>query len=943
MVGESVGGDLSRIALGARLRAALALRPDPAGRSVGFWLAAVVSAWLLCWGLGAAVPSLWGVPWLLLLSVSMPLVDRMLRAVEDPNRSRLLVALEAIVTAVVVGVMAFGILGFIISDRVPIDTGDHQIMIARAQAFTEALSRGVWLRWTNLLQGGDSLTDLYPYCVNLLTSLLHFTRPRGTPFLDTYGAFVVVAWWLRVVAVYFASRRFAGVFVASLLAVASGVEVGTDVWDGVWHGVIYWGMIHSNVALSIALLACGLQVDLLRRVSSVRIVACALLVALTAFAHPLGILYAGFSCVGLGIAALATPNERATKLWSLSATVLGVLLAAAWILPFSYAQKHFGFSNATQGLGLAEFGRGIIDGSAPSTSFKAWTGFAVVAVLAAAFSGETAAIATAVCALLFWLFPVYELLIEERILTFFPTLLDGQHRRMFTVLKSAGIPACAWLGQVVLARVPRPVSLAVPPVLVRAVLFGLLLAGPARGLYVANSSLVKELRAQVSEAPAHGKRERSHTGRDYNKVFDWLNNQRREDPSKTRWRVAITWTREWRHATWGEGFINGTPIVDYINVSSNFLGTRPREVTAEGFKDWNIRFLVTETADAPFAGLTKRLSSGRYTVWEFDDYDARYIVAPEGVTISNVVWRDNDIEFNVSGAPASGALVKVRTAHYPRWVASGAASELTAVQPHPGAKPRQEQIGLRVHNGLARISCTGAMPRQWLGLFVSALGGGALFFVARQRRRERLSGWFDGLRQRSQRPAAWLRQRCLQPRVWVIAAVAFSGLVLGLRLFTGANELLLAPTFAPELRVAAESKGQRVPCTRNLLSGRYSCEPLAVKVLTELGSTPRGDSTWEYAYLWPAISVEATEGQTAHFEFPRVLLSGSRLTIEARVNGSARIAVTVDQAQLKPQTVGYGNHQLAFDLPPHSRVAKVVVSVSSLSGKSSVAFRRAGR
>ncbi len=78
--------------------------------------------------------------------------------------------------------------------------------------------------------------------------------------------------------------------------------------------------------------------------------------------------------------------------------------------------------------------------------------------------------------------------IEERILTLFPTLLDGQHRRMFTVLKSAGIPACAWLAQVVMARLPRPSSLGVPQVLTRALLVGFVLVGPARGLYFAGSA-----------------------------------------------------------------------------------------------------------------------------------------------------------------------------------------------------------------------------------------------------------------------------------------------------------------------------------------------------------------------------------------------------------------------------------------------------------------------
>jgi hypothetical protein len=275
-------------------------------------------------------------------------------------------------------------------------------------------------------------------------------------------------------------------------------------------------------------------------------------------------------------------------------------------------------------------------------------------------------------------------------------------------------------------------------------------------------------------------------------------------------------------------------------------------------------------------------------------------------------------------------------------VASGSASELSAVQPHPGAKPRQEQIGLRVRNGLARISCTGTMPRQLSGLFVSTLGAGALFFVARQRRRDKLATGLAWLRLRVEAVQRRARER---RRVLVIVlAAAAAALLVVLRFVTGSNELLMAPAFAPQLHVVAEGDGKSAPCQRNVQTGFYSCEPISgVSVATQLGTTPRGDSTWEYAYLWPAINVDLNQGNSAHFDFPRVLAPGARLALEARVNGGVRIGLVVGGVTVAAQPVAHGNHEVVFQLPPHSRVTPVRVTITSVAAKSSVAFRRIWR
>ena len=65
-----------------------------------------------------------------------------------------------------------------------------------------------------------------------------------------------------------------------------------------------------------------------------------------------------------------------------------------------------------------------------------------------------------------------------------------------------------------------------------------------------------------------------------------------------------------RHPFWAEGIDVGVPFVDLVNISSNFLTFRPREFSAEGMKDWNIRFVLTDKPEAPFPGLVERLRSG---------------------------------------------------------------------------------------------------------------------------------------------------------------------------------------------------------------------------------------------------------------------------------------------------------------------------------------------
>jgi hypothetical protein len=53
--------------------------------------------------------------------------------------------------AALTGAVTWHLLGFVLKQGIAVDSGDHQVMIARAEAFTDGLRNGHWLRWTPAL------------------------------------------------------------------------------------------------------------------------------------------------------------------------------------------------------------------------------------------------------------------------------------------------------------------------------------------------------------------------------------------------------------------------------------------------------------------------------------------------------------------------------------------------------------------------------------------------------------------------------------------------------------------------------------------------------------------------------------------------------------------------------------------------------------------------
>ena len=182
--------------------------------------------------------------------------------------------------------------------------------------------------------------------------------------------------------------------------------------------------------------------------------------------------------------------------------------------------------------------------------------------------------------------------VQTRLLDYLPSLAEGQPRRNTSLMKLTALPAIVWLLALAFAH-----------------LVGLGSLRPARRAGARGGDGAAAARPRTG-AVGRGRRaghaitrafERppeavfgTRIAADEKAVFDWLAAQRKQDPSPTLWRAAVSWPRRWRHTLWGTGMRTGVPVVDFGWVSGNFLAYRPREMTLAGMRDWSVRYILTE-------------------------------------------------------------------------------------------------------------------------------------------------------------------------------------------------------------------------------------------------------------------------------------------------------------------------------------------------------------
>jgi hypothetical protein len=840
--------------LAAGFRAAARWRgPDAGGVALGTWLALAAVLAVLAWLFAPVEPVLQLAPPFLAAGALWPAWRS---ASADGRVRRWSVRLEWPVLILLLLWLAHHIFEptLLKADK-PIDSADHQMLLFRVQLIADALAHGRWDRWTHLLQGGEAVTDLYPFLFDLLVALVH----RALPFAlkDTYTGIVVVLLVARALAVYALCRRFGGPLLAAAFAIGALADSGVDIWDGGTHGVVFWGLMHSQLSLTLALIAMRLSCDLLDGISGPRLVACTLLTALTALAHPIGVFIMAVWLVSLALAAAFRATEARPVLWTAAALALGLALPAYLVLPAVRALGQHGFSAAFAGYDYRAAGATLVRGLQPSSSFGFAIGVGLIAVGAAAASSQVVLAAAAIASLLLFAYMLTPLAVQTRLLDFLPSLVEGQPRRNAALLKLTALPAMTWLLAHAFAHLDRVGSMRPRVVLGRAVLIALLLLGPGRALVVGVDEQAHAIDRAFDRPPeaVFGTR----IAADEVAVFDWLAARRKQDPSPTLWRVAVSWPRRWRHTLWGTGLRTGVPVVDFGWVSGNFLAYRPRELTIPGLRDWSVRYLLTEDARPPLRGATQVFQSGDIWVWEIPGHDGLSVIAPPGVQIHGLRYEPDGVRFTVTGAPPAGAIVHIRTAWFPAWRArqNGAQIPLWGELPRPDARPRQEQLTVKAGNGEVLLTCDGLMPGSGLAALISLAALAALVLASTERGRARGEAALRAALARLRAAVQAARGRVLslphrrRRLLWLLPVLLLAGAGAVVRL-GGFTRLRPAPWELSGLSATARLGLVTEPCRPSYWLGRARCGDLAELDLF-LGEDPRRDDTAENVALFPAL------------------------------------------------------------------------------------------
>jgi hypothetical protein len=920
---------------------------DGQGPPLAVWVLAGLAAWALAWLYAPVEPALQLVPPFLLLGALWPVLRLGQERLAAARRGRLV---ELLIATLVMAAVLLDLYGpFVIDKRLPIDSCDHQMWRLRAQLFAEALSSGRWDRWTFLWQGGDTLTDQYPYLFDLTVGIASLVLPFSLKSIYT-GA-VLLALLGRGLAVFALCRRFGGSVVSLVVAVAVMSDGGINIVDGGVHATVIWGLIHSHCALSFGIAAVAQSTDLVDGTDGRKIALCALATGAAVFTHPVGMLFMTVWTVALALALLFRKVDLRRAGWAVGAVATGLLLAAWHAVPAVRALAEHGFSAALPGPDYYSLSPVLLKGVEPGSGYPMMVGLGMVAVIAAATSRRPALVAAGIACLLFYSYLLQPLAVQTRVFDYARSLLLGQSQRMEQVVKLMAAPAMAW----VLSRLfdPGPAgvradgasradelsgSLRPRAVLFRTLALALLLLGPVRLLLVGTNAMTDFPVGLAFTDPQFTPERRP--AADEKAVFDFIAAQRKADPSPALWRVGMMIRGRYRHTIWPEAARTGVPIVDFRWVVGNFLAYRPREWSPAGVREWTIRYLLTASAGVPMAGAKLRLHNGGLWLWDVPEYDGKSVVVAgpqlKDVKIDGLRFGPDEIRFTVSGAPPEGVDLRVRSAWYPRWRArvNGQKVPVVATLPHPGAIPRQEQIGLHAGNGEVVLRCDGPMPGGYQGFLLSLLAVGFLSFSLREDRRAwleaKLSRARQGLGQRLA-PAA-VRARALvggRGRVLLLALVVV--VILGgvLARVRGSTMLRRSPWEGGGVDVWLVKDGRRQRCRSKIWLAKLQCDD-QTKLDFYIAPNAVVGNAEEYPTYWPGLRLTARAvGTVVEIEWPGTRLRGQELALRTHGQGSFKVQSFADGLPLGEKVWAGPGEQLLVIPPTAGRIGKLTMRFES--------------
>jgi hypothetical protein len=267
----------------------------------------------------------------------------------------LCVALLVALTLVMLGKVAAG-------DR-PIGF-DHTVHYFQAWVLNERVWKDGWFFWSNLWFAGYPANYTYPVGAYLWIVLVNALTAGAL----TFGTVYALAFWLFFVlhglSVYVLGRMAFNRVVGVMAAVVYLVDRGADSAGG-WYWTVDVGTWPIAFSIAFSTMATALLAKILEGGTRRHVVWCAVLLGLALLSHPLQLLYLPILCataLALSMVVVGWARLRSTVWYAGAAVGFGLLIGAAWYLPFlaySRYSRSYGWAWAS----LDQIGASVYQGT----------------------------------------------------------------------------------------------------------------------------------------------------------------------------------------------------------------------------------------------------------------------------------------------------------------------------------------------------------------------------------------------------------------------------------------------------------------------------------------------------------------------------------------------------------------------------------------------------
>jgi hypothetical protein len=739
---------------------------------------------------------------------------------------------------------------------------------ANLRHLVDALARGDGVpRWVQSVATGESPYELYPLFPDYLTArvALLFHVQDLTLLLVRSG---ILIYTLGAVGAALLARRVVswkwGIFVGLAVLLDFG-----SLFGGGASGVLYLGVVHSTLALSVWPFVMLALINALERPSLVTSASIWLLTAFALLCHPIG-LVAALATAGtlVLVACLARDVPRHRVLFALGHLALGVGLVACVWRPFSQRVLLYGLHYAWTPDAAGHFFGDLLQNSQPQATFAPLVYVAYVGMLVGLLSRRAAPTLVACYATI-----LLSGLVDQLYLSFHlaPSLETArmQVSRFASMTKASVYVSAAYLLAGTWARV-APLWRDRARYLGAAILAAL--AFPfARGAVAYTGELERELAAQAHpDVPdAAG----------FRALIAWARSQKRAERPDAYARLLSDDTERY-YSVCHVNAESGLPALWLGDTSQLFLRERIEDESPASLRRFDVRWVMHHGAPPSAGDPATERRFGSYFVREVPEWDGRFARVERGAGNAVVTRLDDDrIDVELRDAPAP-ALVVLGMGYYPRWEAAHETRgklDVYAYPTIPGGNLRVVAAWLPPGHTVFRPS--GTLPSDGGGSLASVLAllaAGASSVVWRVARlRQRVLRGFAVAARFVRRERATLAT--LGAVVSVIALLGWS--------FTTARRptaaLEVGSGLVPLARVEERQDGGFRACAYSWLSGQFRCPSGALVFDAE--AQVLNDAPPSPAFVSPVVRLSA-----------RSTPSELRLVFEPRLQGEywARAAGT---------------------------------------------------